>query len=470
MKALLTLVGVSVLVLLLEAFQLSHLAFPLAMVGVILAMGFAATGIDVADGDMLQDFFGSMVSFDRFGSWMSMLVLLTTIIWLLTAQGYFSRGSEKADRLALALFATCGGLMLCGYQNLTMLFLGVETLSVPLYVLAGSRKGDVRSNEAALKYFLLGAFASTFLLLGIALVYGATGSFDLTVIHERAASLAPGADSLLTAGVLLILAGLLFKVSAVPFHFWAPDVYQGAPNEVTAFMATVVKMSAFTGLIRLFGTTTFEASASAWAPALAVCVALTMMLGNITAAVQDSVKRLLSFSSVAHAGFLLLGVLAMRGNVVGYYAFAYGLASLLAFGIVGVVAGKRDSVASFNGLARRSPVLAFAMTVALVSLAGIPPTSGFFGKYFALLAAFERGYVALVIFGVLGSLVGIYYYFKIIIAMFLREPEPDATPLPALTMGEIPMFVVLACLVLALGIKPDWVIDLVGSAGSIAVK
>jgi NADH-quinone oxidoreductase subunit N len=454
----------------LEAFHLSHLAFSVAVVGVIVAMGFAATGIDVADAGLIHDFFAGMLTFDSFGSWMSMLVLLTTAIWLLTAQGYFSRGSEKADRLALALFATCGGLMLCGYQNLAMLFLGVETLSVPLYVLAGSRKGDVRSNEAALKYFLLGAFASTFLLLGIALVYGATGSFELAVIHERAASLAAGPTSLLTAGVLLILASLLFKVSAVPFHFWAPDVYQGAPAEVTAFMATVVKMAAFAGLIRLFGTTTFEASASAWAPALAVCVALTLMVGNITAAVQDSVKRMLSFSSVAHAGFLLLGVLAMRGNVVGYYAFAYGVASLLAFGIVRVVADKHDSLSSFNGLAKRSPVLAGTMTVALVSLAGIPPTSGFFGKYFALLAAFESGHVALVVFGVLGSLVGIYYYFKIIVAMFLREPEPDVPALPALTMGELPMFVVLACLVLALGIKPDWVIDLVGSSGSVALK
>lgn len=460
MKALLTLIGFSIVVLLLEAFGLSHLTFIVGVLGVIVAMAFAATGIDVGDSGVAGDFFGSMVRFDALGSWFAMLLLLATAIWMLSAQGYFTQGRDRGDRVALSMFAVAGGLMFCSYQNLTMLFLGVETLSVPLYVLAGSRHNDLRSNEAALKYFLLGAFASTFLLLGIALVYGATGSFDLNQIQSQAANgLAPGAAVLWTGGVLLIFSALLFKVSVVPFHFWAPDVYDGAPTEITAFMATVVKFAAFGGLVRLLGSQAFQANAELWQPALVVCVALTLVLGNVTASVQESVKRMLAFSSVAHAGFLLMAAVAMKAEVVGYYGFSYALASLLAFGVVGIVGRQDASLAAFDGLAKRSPVLAGTLTVALVSLAGIPPTSGFFGKYYALLAAFEHGHAWIVICAVLASLVGIYYYFRLIVAMYLRAPRTDA-PLPVLSMGEKPMFVVLACLVLALGLKPDWVIDL----------
>lgn len=321
------------------------------------------------------------------------------------------------------------------FTNLTMLFLGIEILSIPLYVLAGSRRDDLNSNEAALKYFLMGAFATGILLFGMALLYGATASFDLLSI-ARAIGNGGAMSGMLKAGILLVIIGLSFKISAVPFHFWAPDVYQGSPNLVTAFMATVVKTAGFAAFYRLFAIA-FPAAEGFWSVPVAAIAALTMTLANLTALFQTDFKRMMAYSSISHAGYLLLAILAIgtegADRALLFYALTYSLATICAFGAYMVVAESsgNGSFAAFNGLSNRQPLFAAALAIAMLSLAGIPPTAGFFGKYFLFTAAFAK-YPWLIVLAVVNSAISIYYYFKIIIAMyFTREETGESISIPA---------------------------------------
>jgi NADH-quinone oxidoreductase subunit N len=315
-----------------------------------------------------------------------------------------------------------------------MLFLGIEILSIPLYVLAGSRRDNLASNEAALKYFLMGSFATGILLFGIALMYGATASFDLQTI---AAAIQDGRHSapMLHTGILLILTGLGFKIAAAPFHFWAPDVYQGSPNMITAYMATVVKTAGVGAFFKLFSVA-FAAAMPFWALPVAMIAGLTILLANFTALFQTDFKRLMAYSSVAHAGYLLLGILSIgQDGATGallLYLLVYGIASICAFAVYMIVTEDNpdSSISAFNGLGKKQPLLAAAMTICVLSLAGIPPTAGFFGKYFLFALAFEH-YPWLVALAVVGSAVSIYYYFKVLVAMyFSREQNEHAVPMP----------------------------------------
>lgn len=380
MKELLTISALGILALFAEMFNFKRALFPIVVLGLALLVGFS-----YFDLGKNEELFG-MARMDNFALGFTMVIGVSALIWFSLAQNYFKEETSFTDHFALILFAMVGGVVMVSYTNMTMLFIGIEILSISLYVLAGSQKTDFSSNEAAFKYFLMGAFASGFLLFGIALIYGMTGSFDLQEIATAINSNKILQPNILYAGILLMIVGLGFKASMVPFHFWGPDVYQGSPTPVTAFMATIVKTVAVAAFLRLF-LISFGGVKESWEGVLMAMAVLTLLVGNITAVLQNSVKRMLAFSSVSHAGYLLLAILALNeqsSKAVLYYTAAYSLASLAAFFVVHILQtnGKNDDITSFNGLGKSNPTLAFIMTIALLSLAGIPPLSGFLAKYF----------------------------------------------------------------------------------------
>ncbi|WP_138992708.1 NADH-quinone oxidoreductase subunit N [Larkinella sp. C7] len=359
-------------------------------------------------------------------------IVLVSAFMVVALSGDFldDEAAQPAEYYAILLFSIVGAIMMIAYENLIMLFVGVEILSVSMYVLTGSDKRNLRSNEAALKYFLMGSFATGIMLFGMALLYGAAGSFTLTDIKGYIA-LAQGRPSLLLyMGVLLVLIGMLFKVSAAPFHFWTPDVYEGAPTLFTAFMSTVVKTAGFAALLQLLSVA-FGAIYGFWWITLAVITGLTLLIGNLTAAYQDSFKRMMAYSSISHAGYLLIGLAALgqqSKQALVFYSLAYSVATIAAFGILLVVAKQRvsdgrpdDTYSAFNGLSRQNPLLAFILAVSMLSLAGIPLTAGFWGKFMVFSAAIDKGMVWILVLAVLMSAVGIYYYFRVVIAMYFRE-------------------------------------------------
>lgn len=369
--------------------------------------------------------------------------------------------AQPAEYYGIILFSLVGAIMMIGFENLIMLFVGVEILSVAMYVLTGSDKRNLRSNEAALKYFLMGAFATGIMLFGMTLIYGATGSFSLAGIAAYTANAQYGLSLLLYAGLLLLLIGLLFKVSAAPFHFWTPDVYDGAPTIFTAFMSTVVKTAGFAALFR-FLSVSFGGVYTFWWTILAVITALTLVIGNLTAVYQNSFKRMMAYSSISHAGYLLIGLAALgtqTKQAIVFYSLAYSVATISAFGVLLLVAQQRstqtltsegvttESFDSFNGLARQNPLLGFAMAVSMLSLAGIPLTAGFWGKFYVFSTAVERGQIWLLVVAVLMSAIGIYYYFRVIIAMYFRDGATGPIPI-----APFYRYVLLAAIILTIGL------------------
>lgn len=382
--------------------------------------------------------------------------------------------AQPAEYYAILLFSLVGAIMMTGFENLIMLFVGIEILSVALYILTGSDKRNLRSNEAALKYFLMGSFATGILLFGMALLYGATGTFTVTGIGATASTMLKNQASplLLYTGMFMLLVGMLFKVSAAPFHFWTPDVYDGAPTLFTAFMSTVVKTAGFAALLRVL-LVSFSASAvyAYWIQALIIVTVLTLLIGNITAVYQTSFKRMMAYSSISHAGYLLIGLVGLSkqsNEAIAFYSLAYSLATISAFGILLLVAKNRplnaanvgdqttlaptdENYDAFNGLARQNPLLGFVMTVSMLSLAGIPLTAGFWGKFMVFSTAASRGATWLLVVAVLMSAVGIYYYFRVVIAMYFREGQ--ATPIRVAPFYRL-VLIAATVLTIALGIMP----------------
>jgi NADH-quinone oxidoreductase subunit N len=455
MKALILLSSLGVIALLAEIFSFKKLLYPVVILGLITIFI-----LNLVDWNTDQMYYG-MMRYDNFAVAFTSVLIGITILWFVMAEGFFKEETSLTDHYALILFSLTGGVIMVSYTNMAMLFLGIEILSIPMYVLAASKKDDVLSNEAGFKYLIMGAFATGFLLFGITLIYGATASFDLPTIADFITSHSGNIPSLLLVGILLMLFGIGFKVSAAPFHFWTPDVYQGAPTPVTAFMATVVKTAAFAAFIRLFAST-FAGVGGIWVEVLCVMSAMTLLIGNITAVVQTSTKRMLAYSSVAHAGYMLLGLIALNHYTQGsilFYALAYSIGSIASFGILSIVTDAKgnDGIDSFNGLGKSNPLLALAMTVSLFSLAGIPPTAGFFAKYYIFTAAFQSGYGWLVLIAILASLIGVYYYFRIIIAMYFKHGSETAIEVSA---NHKILFIITILLTIALGLLPDFVIRL----------
>lgn len=450
--------GLGVFSLLAEILNIKRFLFPVVILGLI-----ASAVLLVFDWNQGTAFYSNMLTFDNYAVAFSITLSLTAMLWFLMSKDYFENTTHVTDHFALILFALVGAVFMVSYSNLAMLFLGIEVLSISLYILAGSNFRSIFSNEASFKYFLMGSFATGFLLFGIALIYGVTGSFELSVIASRISEGAGDSTTWLYVGILMLIIGLAFKISAAPFHFWAPDVYEGSPTVVTTFMSTIVKIAAFAGFYRLFSTS-FATVYSDWAMILQVITILTLLISNITAVYQHSVKRLLAYSSVSHAGYLLISLVAMNeisASAILYYVIAYAAATITAFAVLHSVESEEENavIDSFNGLAKRNPYLAFCMAISMLSLAGIPPLAGFFGKYYLFTVAFQSGYISLVAVAVLTSLIGIYYYFRIIIAMYLKSTEKsEVIEVPARHRVVLAICVLISVL---LGVLPDLVVGLI---------
>ncbi|GGB18941.1 NADH-quinone oxidoreductase subunit N [Puia dinghuensis] len=394
-----------------------------------------------------------MLYFDTFGLLGNLIAFGSTLLYvLLSGRDMEKVGHHLAEYFALIFFVLCGVAIVTTFNTLLMLFLGIEIISIPLYILTGADKRNLKSNEASLKYFLMGAFSTGLMLLGIAFLYGATqtGTFFIDDLWSGKTAVTP----LFMAGLLLLLVSMAFKVSAAPFHFWTPDVYDGAPTVFTSFMATIVKVSIFVGFIRLFDEA-FGDSQEKWQVFVAIIAAATLFIGNVTAVFQQSVKRMLAYSSIAQAGFMLLALLALNGVAkegIILYAAAYSIATI---GIFAVLIRMKDyTFEGFNGLARQQPVLAATCTIFLLSLAGIPLTGGFFAKYYMLSSVVATGhYLWLVIFAVLCAAVSVYYYFRVIQAMYFKDGDGATEAEPGL--GFKGLLVVLAVIVVVLGVWPQ---------------
>jgi NADH-quinone oxidoreductase subunit N len=396
-----------------------------------------------------------MIAFDRFALLFNTITFVSTLLYLLlSARDMEKVGINYGEYLALIFFILCGITLTSSFKSLLILFLGIEIISIPLYILTGSDKRNLKSNEASLKYFLLGAFSTGLLLMGIALIYGAQGSFETGKINLFTGQPSP----LLVAGMMLLLFSMSFKASIAPFHFWTPDVYDGAPTVFTSFMATIVKAAVFIAFIRLFDEA-FGVLQNKWQLLIAIMTAATLFIGNITAVFQQSVKRMLAYSSIAQAGFMMLSLFAMNADAkegLLLYVTAYSFATI---GIFAVLIKMKDyTFDGFNGFAKHQPLLAATTTIFLLSLAGIPLTGGFLSKFYMLKAAMGTGkYMWLVIFAVLMAAVSVYYYFRIIQAMYFKEG--DAQPVEPDSYRVTPVFkwtlVVLAALVILLGIYPQ---------------
>jgi NADH-quinone oxidoreductase subunit N len=368
-------------------------------------------------------------------------ILLAAAFMIVAMSGGFQDNEEAqpAEYYALMLFSLVGAMMMVSYNHMIMLFIGVEILSIAMYILTGSDKRNLRSNEASLKYFLMGAFASGIMLFGIALMYAGSGTLELAGLTSFAGAVQP-MSYIFYAGILLLLIGMLFKVSAAPFHFWTPDVYEGAPTIFTTFMSTIVKVAGFAALYRLLYSS-LSSMYDYWWVTLVVITILTLLAGNVTAVYQQSFKRMLAYSSISHAGYLLISLTALTGkteSAILFYSISYVLATIVSFGVLMLIEKEQSTVGqlnssydAFNGLAKNNPLLAFVMTVSLLSLAGIPLTAGFWGKFMIFSSAVDRGLTWLLVFAVLMSAVGIYYYFRAIIAAYVKEgntPEIRIAP------------------------------------------
>jgi NADH-quinone oxidoreductase subunit N len=424
-----------------------------AIAAVLFAALLGVNIYDLATAPESELFFNRMLSIDRYSLWFNTLMSGCSLLYILLMGKEIQKvGAHVAEYFALIFFILCGLFILSTYSNMLMLFIGIEILSIPQYILAGSDKRNLKSSEASLKYFLMGAFSTGILLMGITLLYGASRTFNINdmamILHSDAL------NPLALAGIIFIMIALSFKVSAAPMHMWTPDVYDGSPTAFTAFMATVVKAGAFFAFLRLFQVSFYSLSAH-WTLVLAVITAATLLVGNVTAVFQQSVKRMLAYSSIAQAGFMLFAVLsinlfAKQGIII--YAVAYSVATI---GIFAVLIKLKDyTYDGFNGLAKTEPFLAFVATIFLFSLAGIPLTGGFMAKYYVLLAVVKQGQLMwLVIFALLMAAISVYYYFRVIIAMYFKPGTPELTS--PVTAGDKFLLLVTCLLVLALGIFPQ---------------
>ncbi len=453
MNSIIVLAAAGIASMFVGVFKLKRLGLPLVILSCLAALGILMLNYN---GDY-SSLMNNMLVFDNFSFGFSCVMILVTMGVLVISKYYYRENIEHlSDIYALFIFSLIGGILLVSFQSLVMLFLGLEILSIPLYILAASNRRNLFSNEAGLKYFLMGSFASCFLLLGITLIYGTTGSFDLDIIGEYVTANRSSLPGLFVAGCLLILAAFAFKISAVPFHFWAPDVYQGSPTVITAFMATVVKTAAFGALIR-FVDQTILLQSDIWQQMIIRTAILTLVVGNFTALFQTNLKRLLAYSGIANAGYVLIAVGTLQINTteyVLYYLTSYSIATILAFTIYSIIKEQTgiDSIEGLKGLFANNKLLTITLAISMFSLAGIPPLAGFFGKYAIFANAVKAGNIYLVIIGVLSSLLGVYYYLRVMANAF--QTTPAIAQIKIYPGYRIILFAGIL-LLLALGVMPD---------------
>lgn len=424
-----------------------------------------ALGLNIADWNKEYLWFNNMLRTNNLTINFANIILIAglCVVGISRHFGEDKEHSHPAEYYAIMLFSLAGAIMMTNFENLLMLFIGLEVLSVSMYILTGSDKRNFRSNEAALKYFLMGAFATGIFLFGVALIYGATGSFNIYAIGNELTTKISFMGSMVYIGITMLLIGLLFKVSIAPFHFWTPDVYEGAPSLFTAFMSTVVKTAGFAAIYRIT-TIAFDSQYRYWWTFLIILTVLTILISNITAVYQKSFKRMMAYSSISHAAYLIIPIIAKTeasASAILFYSLSYTFATITAFAVfilvseANIVEGKPNEESSiFNGLAKSNPLLAVCLTVSMLSLAGIPLTAGFWGKFFVFSTAIDRKIVWLLIYAILMSAVAIYYYFKPIINSYLKEGTQAKIQIPFLYKAVI-VFCTIATLLL--GLAPDLV-------------
>jgi NADH-quinone oxidoreductase subunit N len=433
----------------------------LSLVGFLAALA-AAFWANSAPGTALS----GLLIVDGFGTLFRVIVIVVGALTVFTSYSFLNReGANSGEYYALAMFSVVGQCIMATANDLIMIFIGLEISSIASYALAGYLRDDKRSNEAALKYFLLGSFATAFLLYGVALIYGATGSTNLSRIRAAIADPSAAPPALLVGiAASLILVGLAFKVSAAPFQMWAPDVYQGAPTPVAGFLSAGPKAAAFAVFLRVF-MTAFQTNGESWEPLVWIAALLSMTIGNFAALVQSNVKRMLAYSSIAHAGYILVAITARSEDGVAaamFYLAAYVLMNIGAFAVIAHLSGKGEKylrIEDLAGLGVKQPLTAAALTIFLLSLIGVPLTAGFVGKFYIFKAALESKLIWLAVLGLLNSAVAAYYYLRILVVMYMQEPGTAVSEMEPLPVGVRAALIVPAVGLLALGIFPAALLD-----------
>jgi NADH-quinone oxidoreductase subunit N len=445
-----------------EAFRRPGERMPMGGLGLIGLFGAAVSSVFLWDRDIIA--YG-VVRADNFALFINILLALVGVLTILFSADLVEREELPAgEYYALVLFGIAGMMLMAAAIDLLIVFLALEVLSISVYVLTGLRRADVTSAEAAFKYFLLGAFSSAFFLYGVAFTYAFAQTTRLDAIGVAVAAQAMNPSLIMLLGVGLLLVGFAFKISAVPFHMWTPDAYEGAPTIVTGFMSTAVKAAAFAAFARWF-LSAFDPLQAEWAPILWWVAAASMVVGTVVGVAQTNVKRMLAYSSIAHAGYLLVGIIAAnaegRAGIL-YYLLAYAITNVGAFGLIALLGTPRrphDRLEDFAGLWDARPLLAALMAVFLLSLGGLPPTAGFIAKWYIFTAAVREGYYGLAIIGVLTSVVSVFFYLRIVVMMYMSEPA-TIQPRPILSAPATAGLVIATIAVFYLGILPTAVIDL----------
>lgn len=458
MNTLIAISGLGVFCLIAEIFNLRKLLVPVAITVLLAILGLTMAEFNTPE-LYNNPIYNNMIVVSKFSAaFSSLFIILTIFLVALSGDFYKDHPTKISDYIAVKIFLLAGAVCMVSFGNLAMFFLGIEVLSISLYVLAASKRLDVKSNEAGMKYFLLGSFASGIILFGICLIYGAMISFDTATIKEmsRSAEL----PVWYTIGIILLLIGMLFKVAAAPFHFWAPDVYEGSPSMTTATMSTLAKVVAMATLFKLLDVLNADIDYK-FQIVLAVVSVLSMTVGNIMALRQNNVKRMLAFSGISHAGFMLMALLSMTtaASTLLYYSAAYALAGIASFAVIIYVTKDKDNedIINFNGLGKTNPLLAAILTASLLSMAGIPIFSGFFAKFILFTQTITAGYLLVVIAAVISSIISVGYYFKLILAMYTKEASEDRKAVPFVYYT---VAVVAILLNIVMGIYPSLVTNL----------
>ena len=461
MNTLIAITGLGIFCLLFEILNLRKAIIPFTIIGLlaVLALNFSEFGTT-------ESYYNNMITVSKFSTAFSSLFIILTIFLVALSHNFYENHPTKiSDFIAIKIFLLAGGVAMVSFGNLAMFFLGIEILSIALYVLSASDRLNLKSNEAGMKYFLMGSFASGIILFGICLIYGAMGSFDVAEIHES--SLSAELPIWFPIGMILMIIGMFFKIAAVPFHFWAPDVYEGSPALTTALMSTLAKVIAIATLYKLISGLNFIPSLEnqellgTFENIVVIVSIASMTVGNIMALRQVNVKRMLAFSGISHAGFMLMTFLSIStsAGVLLYYTAAYALAGIASFSVILYVCKNQDNedITNFHGLGKTNPLLAAILTGSLLSMAGIPIFSGFFAKLFLFDQTIQAGYIALVIVAVINSIISVGYYFKLILAMYSKEANEERTAKPFLIYA---VAVISIALNIVLGLFPSLVLDL----------
>jgi NADH-quinone oxidoreductase subunit N len=453
MNTLIAIIGLGVLCVLFEIMNFRKAIFPVTIIGLL-----AILGLNISEYNSPATYYNNMIVVNKFSvAFSSLFIVLTIFLVALSNNFYENYQSKISDYIAIKIFLLSGAVAMISFGNLSMFFLGIEVLSISLYVLAASDRTSIKSNEAGLKYFLMGSFASGILLFGICLIYGAMGTFDITEINELSQS--AELPSWFFIGIILLTIGMLFKIAAVPFHFWAPDVYEGSPALTTATMSTLAKVVAMATLYKLLTAMNVEITYGFQIVIVVISIA-SMTVGNIMALKQTNVKRMLAFSGISHAGFMLMVLLSATtaAGSLFYYASAYALAGIASFSVLLYVCKNKgnEEISNFNGLGKSNPIMAAVLTASLLSMAGIPIFAGFFAKFMLFTQTIQAGYLIVVIAAVINSIISVGYYFKLILAMYTKEPEEATAKTPFVFYAVALIAIVINIII---GLFPSLIID-----------